>query len=311
VRGAITLNWPYIRMSEPIAYLNGQLIPASKAVVSVTDVGFMMGVTVAEQLRTFNGKLFRLDEHLDRLDRSLAIVGVDSKHSREKLVETATHVAATNKKLLAPDDDLVLVIFVTPGDASTSPTVCMHTRPVPFAQWADKYQTGESLCTTAIVQVSPRSWPTEIKCRSRMHYYLADRYAAIKIPGSRALMHDEHGFVTEATTANVLIYRQSEGLLTPPQGKVLPGISLSVLRQLAAEVQIPFTEQDLEPSDIAAADEVLLCSTSPCILPVTRFNGAAVGSGQPGPIFAKILGAWSNLVGVEIAEQARRFKSRS
>ena len=296
-------------MSESIAYLNGQIIPASQASISVSDPGFMLGVTVAEQLRTFGGKLFRLDEHLDRLERSLQIVGVDSQHSRRDLRRITEEIAAHNFGLLRPGDDLGVTLFVTPGNSPEEPTVCIHPRPLLFRQWAEKYRSGESLATTDVEQVSIRCWPAELKCRSRMHYYLADRQAAARFPGSRALMLDENGFATEATTANVLVYRTNEGLLTPPGTKILPGISLGVLEQLAGEMGITLTRRDLRPEDVAAADEVLLCSTSPCVLPVTQFNGRPIADGKPGSVFGSLLNGWSKLVNLDIAAQAETMSA--
>ena len=145
--------------------------------------------------------------------------------------------------LLAPGDDLGLTMFVTPGlydlgGASASPTVCLHTLPLRFRQWADKYASGDSMATTDVVQVSARCWPPELKCRSRMHYYLADRQARMRIAGSRALMTDEEGFVTEATTANIVLCDELGGLLIPPIEKILPGISLGVLTGLAEELGV-------------------------------------------------------------------------
>src|SRR5690606_15089688 len=107
------------------------------------------------------------------------------------------------------------------------PTVCLHTRRLPYAHWADKYEVGEALATTPVLQAPGECWPPALKCRSRMHYYLADREAAARFPGARALMLDAGGFATEASTANVLVYRAGVGLLTPPRAKILPGISLS------------------------------------------------------------------------------------
>ncbi|HTU25596.1 MAG TPA: aminotransferase class IV, partial [Pirellulales bacterium] len=144
----------------------------------------------------------------------------------------------------------------------------------------------------------------------RMHYYLADAEAARIDPESRAVLLDEQGFITESTTANLLVYTAGEGLVGPPHEKVLPGISLAVLVELAASAGIPYTERDLLPSDVAAADEVLLCSTSVSVLPVTRFNGQAIGRGRPGPVQESLLAAWSQLVGVDILAQANRFATR-
>ena len=303
-------------MVESSAYLNGQLIPASRLSIPVDDAGFVLGVTVAEQLRTFRGKLFRLDAHLDRLLASLSIVGVALSESREALAATATEIAAANHALLDVGDDLRLTVLVTPGPmglldtGQERPLVAIYTTPVAFGQWASKYDVGESLVTTDVEQVSARCWPPELKCRSRMHYYLADRKAQAIEPGARALILDSMGFVTETTTANILAYRRSVGLLTPPRHKLLPGISLGMISDLATELGVPFLERDMRPDDLTSSDELLMMSTSPCLLPVVRLNGKSIGDGHPGEVFRRLINAWSDRVGLDIISQARKFAVR-
>jgi branched-chain amino acid aminotransferase len=303
---------------QPLAFLNGQWIPAAAATVSVADAGFVQGITIAEQLRTFGGKLFRLRDHLARLAHSLDIVGVDPGMTVDQLAAIAEELAARNHTLLAPDDDLGLSIVVTPGvyptfavSGPTQPTVCLHTYRLPFRLWAKKYRVGQRLVTTDIEQVSERCWPPSLKCRSRMHYYLADRQAAAIDPEARALMLDARGFVTEASTANVLIYRAGEGLVSPPMEKILHGISLAVVIELAERLGIPFGDRELTTDDVASADEVLLTSTSVCMLPATRFNGRAIGNGRPGKAFTELMAAWSEMVGLDVIAQAEREAANS
>src|SRR5947207_1542930 len=123
---------------EPLAYLNGRYVPLSQAAVGVFDIGFLQGVTVAEQLRTFAGRLFRLDLHLARLARSLELIGVDPGISLVEIGKIATALVEHNRALIDPDDDLGATIFVTPGLSPTyaavapnkGPTVCVHTQPL-------------------------------------------------------------------------------------------------------------------------------------------------------------------------------------
>jgi branched-subunit amino acid aminotransferase/4-amino-4-deoxychorismate lyase len=143
-----------------------------------------------------------------------------------------------------------------------------------------------------------------------MHYYLADRDAARIDPRSRALLLSGQGYVTETATANVLLYDEVEGLVSPPLDSILPGISLAVVRELASQLDVSFSQRLLTPHDLSVADEVLLASTPYCLLPVTRFNGRPIGSGEPGPIFRSLLDAWSQMQGVDIAAQAARFAKR-
>jgi branched-subunit amino acid aminotransferase/4-amino-4-deoxychorismate lyase len=305
-------------MKEPLAYFDGRWIPASQAAVSPTDAGFVQGSTVAEQLRTFGGKIFRLADHLARLWHSLSIIGVDAGIGREELARIALELVDHNHRLLEDGDDLGLSIFVTPGEypsylaeaALSRPLVCLHTYPLPFRLWAEKYRSGQALRTTAIRQVPGCCWPPELKCRSRMHYHLADSQAAAAEPGARALLLDEHDRVSETSTANLLIYRADAGLASPPPGSVLPGISLAEVRQLAAGLGVDFLDRQLALGDVAAAAEVFLSSTPFCLIPVTRLDGRPIAGGVPGPIFARLIAAWNRQAGLDIPAQARRFCKR-
>ena len=306
------------RTPEPLAYLNGRYLPLSQAAVAIFDVGFLQGVTVAEQLRTFAGRLFRLDLHLARLARSLELIGVDPGLPLAEIGNIATALVEQNRVLLDPSDDLAATIFVTPGNSPTyaavapasGPTVCVHTQPLTFGAWAKKYETGDSLVVTDIRHVPRECWPPELKCRSRMHFYLADKQAREIEPGARALLLDERGLVTEASTANVVVYHANRGLISPPKEYILPGVTVAVVEELAGRIGIAFGHDELTVDDVAGADEVLLCSTSPCTWSVTRLNGQPIGNGKPGPVSQRLRQAWSEMVNLDIEAQARRFATR-
>ena len=157
-----------------LAYLNGVYTTNGQLSVPVFDAGFVQGLTVAEQLRTFGGKLFRLEQHLQRLKHSLNVVGVPLPVRWDELAAIAETLVRTNHPRLQEGDDLGLTIFVTPGsyaslagDTPSHPTLCLHTQPLAFQQWASKYVTGQALVISAVRQISSRYWPTELKCRSR------------------------------------------------------------------------------------------------------------------------------------------------
>jgi branched-subunit amino acid aminotransferase/4-amino-4-deoxychorismate lyase len=295
------------------AYSNGRFVPEAELTISVADAGFVMGATVSEQLRTFGGRLYRLEQHLARLERSLEIVGIDPGQSLANLGKAAEELAQRNHRLLAADDDLGLAIFVTPGGyapllgrrgQNAGPTIGMHTWPLAFNLWAAAYERGEALVTTEVRQTPADCWPPELKCRSRMHYYLADRAARERTPGTRALLLDHHGRVCETAAANVVAVRPGEGLVTPPSDQVLRGISLQALHELAVSGGLAWQERELRLADLATADEILLTSTHSCVLPATSLNGQPVGDGKPGPVYRQLLAAWSAEVAVDIATQA-------
>ena len=278
-------------LPEPTAFLNGKFVPLSQATVGVFDVGFLQGVTVAEQLRTFNGRLFRLETHLDRLARSLEIVGLDPGEPVAELGRIAEELVKQNRRIIDAADDLGVTIFLTPGMSAaysavvqhSGPTVCIHTQPLSFGQVADKYATGDSLVVTDVVQVPTECWPRKLKCRSRMHYFLADKKSPADCPRLGRLLLDEQGFVTEASTANVVIYKANTGLISPPLEQILPGVSMAVLGELAESLGMTFIHRQLPLAEVSTADEVLLCSTSPCVWSVTQINGQAIGNGNPAP----------------------------
>jgi branched-chain amino acid aminotransferase len=304
-------------MTEPIAYLNGHLLPASQATLPVFDAGFVLGATATEQLRTFRGELFRLPEHLQRLHRSLEIIGVKPSESLADFADIAQRLVRHNYPLVDPADDLGLCVFVTPGPYAAmaeghraGPTVGLHTYRLPFFLWAKMYAAGVSLATTPIQQIPHDCWPSELKCRSRMHYFLADRQAAASHPGSRAVLHEAGGNLTETSTANIIAYFAAEGLVSPPKSQVLPGISLQVVRELAGRLEIPFVERPIKPADFACSEEAFITSTPNCLLPVTQFDGARIGHGKPGKIYQQLMATWNELVGLDIAHQAQRFATR-
>ncbi len=303
-------------MTGPLAYLDGQFIAAEQARISVADAGFVQGATVSEQLRTFDGALFQLDAHLDRLEQSLRVIETDLPITRDHLAATAHELVAHNMRLLESGDDLGLSMFVTPGlyatmafGESRGPTLGLHTYPLPFARWVDQYRTGDALTIVDIRQVPASSWPATLKCRSRMHYALAERQARQRSPGSRPLLLDEHGCINETPTANLVMLKDSQWI-TPRASRILPGISQRVLAELSTLEQRSRHEADVTVEQFLAMDEILLTSTPFCVLPVTSVNGQTVTQGSPGEVFRRLIARWSEQVGIDIIAQAERFRSR-
>ena len=299
-----------LRASE-IAWLDGSMIPRDALSIPVGDAGFVLGATVTEQLRTFAGRLFLPDRHAARFRESLRIAGVAAEPLVDAAFTAAVEVAAHNHALGPAGGDLGVVIFATPGDLPAQhegrrspPRVVVHTFPLAFMLWARAYSEGVSLRSVPVTQVPATSWPLALKCRSRMHYHLADQVAAAAEPGARAILCHPDGRVSETSTANIAIVRQGE-ILTPPPADSLAGISLSHVRGLALAHGIAWKERSLLLADLAAADEILLTSTPNCLLPATQFDGHPVGNGRPGDVYRRLLAAWSEGVGIDIARQAR------
>lgn len=299
-------------MNGSMAYFNGEWIPSEKLAVAVDDLGFLMGATLTERLRTFKGQPFRVAAHLARLDHSLSVLGWNADVIGSEARLAIDEFVVRNAHLMAEGDDWNIILFITPGHTADamSPTVGVHGHPIPFSHWAPQFVEGVDAVVVSIRQVPANCWPPELKCRSRMHFYLADREATKAIPGARAILLDQDGYVCESTSANVITYIKGRGLVTPQIQKVLPGVSQQVIFDLAGEMGINHAEADLLPADLLQADEVYLASTSLCLLPIVRLDGLPIAGGKPGPLYGELLAAWSQLVGVDIATQAQKFAVR-
>ena len=304
---------PYLcGMTTSIAYFNGQWTACDQLRLPIDDLGFVQGATIVERMRTFDGQVFRQEDHLQRLRASLEIVGWNAPQLVAEVSDAIAGLLDRNAPQILPGDDWSVVVFITPGRTpdAAQPTVGVHGSPLPFADWADNYNAGVEVVVPDTRQVPGNCWPAEVKCRSRLHYYLADRQAAAKTSGARALLLDQEGYVGEATTANVVAHFREQGLVTPPRGKVLPGVSQQVLFELAGPLNIPHAQCDITPEELSRADEVFLTSTSACMLPVVRIDGKKIGQGAPGQVYHQLLTAWSKLVGVDIVGQAERLAGR-
>jgi branched-subunit amino acid aminotransferase/4-amino-4-deoxychorismate lyase len=309
-------------VSEPLVYFNDQFVPASQASLPIYDAGFVLGATITEQTRTFHHRPYRLDDHLDRFYRALDITRIDIGRSRSELVQIANSLIENNAPLLDRRDELGLIYFATPGEYATyapgpvrsTPTFCVHTLVLPFELWAAKLQGGAHLITPSIRHVPPQCVDPNMKCRSRMHFYLAEKEARLEDAEASALLLDLDGYIAETNAANFLMV-QRETLISPTTRNTLPGISRMMVIELAAELGIVFVERDIQAFEAINAEEAFLSSTPYCLMPVTRINGRTIADGRPGPIYRRLLGAWSRLVGLDIERQitegaARRVAAR-
>lgn len=298
-------------MSEPLVYLNDRFVPASQAHLAIWDAGVVQGATVAEMTRTFRKQPFRLDEHLDRLFHALRLTHMNIGLSKDKLSAISLELLDHNARLLDADAELGLVHFVTAGEYGLyalgrpprrEPTVCVHTFALPFSQWARRMKRGAHLITPSIRQVPSQCWDASMKCRSRMHYYLAEREVQERDAEAWALLLDLSGHVTETNSGNFLMVKDGV-LVSPPTDYTRAGVSRAMVMELAASLGIPFVARDIPLAEAMKADEAFLSSTSYCLMPVTKINDVPLGNGCPGPIYRALRTAWSQRVGVDIERQ--------
>ena len=300
-------------MPEPLAYLNGRISPVSQTMLPIFDMGVVMGASITEMARTFRHQCFRLREHVERLYRSLKHVGFETDLTREALVDLALELVEHNARLIPSGHDLGVSMFVTAGTALVysgfegmqtyrKPTVCVHTFPLPFELWADKYTAGQHVVVPSIRHLPPECLDPKIKARSRMHWYLADEQARLVDPKAIALLLDRQDNITETSTANFFIVRNGR-VLTPSGRNTLQGISQQVVIELAERLDLRFEQRDFQTYDVINADEAFTSSTPYCILPVTKINQKPIGDGRPGPVFAELLRAWNQVAGLDVVEQ--------
>jgi len=295
----------------PIALFNEDIVPRGHLHIELDDIGFVMGTTISERLRTFGGQLFQADEHFARLALSLESLGIASVELLSRVPAAAIEIIAHNSELCGTGPDLGLVVLITPGRAATNePTVLVYSSALPFSEMHRWYSDGVSLQVASHRQVPENCWPSHLKCRSRMHYYLADLEARSKQSDARALLLDQQGNVAEASTANLLIYNKNRGLVSPRKENILPGISLSVLEKLAAQLGVNFQYADFSAAELMEADEVMLCSTSPSVWSVREYNGQACGAGADGEMVRTLQQGFSDLVGLDIVAQAAELAAR-
>lgn len=298
-------------MSEPLAYLDGRLLPYREARLPLHDAGFVMGATVTDLCRTVRHRLYRWSDHLARLRRSCRSAHLTIPFPDDEVTRLAEELAAHNARLVAAEQDLALVLLVTPGPigyyaglpgaaGEAPPTFAMHTFPLPLARYRRLFEQGAHLVVPSTRHVPAVCVDPRLKQRSRLHWWLADQEARRVDPAASALLLDPNGFVTETAAANLLLVRQGR-VLTPPRHAVLEGVSLRVVEELCGPLGIPFEERPLRLHDCLNADEAMLASTPYCLAPVGRINGVSLPC--PGPVFERLLKSWNISLGIDLRRQ--------
>jgi branched-chain amino acid aminotransferase len=169
--------------------------------------------------------------------------------------------------------------------------------------FAHLFTEGVHLVIPSTRHVPPECVDPKIKNRSRLHWWLAEREAHLVDPRAMPLLLDLAGNLTETSGSNVLIVKDGV-VLSPAPRNILLGVSRKVVIELCMALDIPFAERDLQLHDALTADEIFLTTTPYCMAPATKVNGLPVGSGAPGgPVFERILKAWSEQVGLDIRAQ--------
>ena len=289
---------------EPVGISNGQLVPLRKLAVPVWDAGFINGVIVSEQVRTFRSKPFLLDQHYDRWTRGLSLLGIAAPCDYNTLSSWIEELIYRNAELLPSQAEQGICFFATPGDHEaflwgadssvsndgkvdataiglasdmTSARFYAHTYPLDTRAWQQNYRHGVAVTTTTVCDVPSECWPNTVKVRSRLHYYLAQQQAAKLSSGSYPLLLNQHGQVSDSAIGSIVGYKSGHGLLVQPKADRFCSISIDFLLGLANDLGFAVEEFQFTPEDLRELDELFLVSTPWCIFPIREVDGHSIG----------------------------------
>ena len=279
-------------LPDTLCHLNGELLPQSQAKVSVLDRGFILGDGVYEVVPVYGRRLFRFDEHLARLGRSLAKLRIANPHGREGWLAIARQLVAA-----LPEDDQLLYLQVTRGVAPREHTIPQDLVPTVFAMSNAAHPPSAEQRHHGVACVTARDFRWErgdIKSTSLLGNVLVRQIASDH--GAAETLLFREGWLTEGSSSNVWVVHEG-ALLGPPTGEhVLEGIRVGLLAELCEEVGIAYHLRPISEADVRSADELMLSSAGRELLPVTKLDGEAVGHGalrgKPGPVYGRLFEAY-------------------
>lgn len=277
-------------------WLDGKLVDESEAKVSVFDHGLLYGDGVFEGIRIYNGRIFRLEEHIQRLfDSSRAIV-LDVPWTQEEICKFTCETVAANN---LTDGYIRLVITRGPGELGLNPYLCpkpsMFIIAASIKLYPDEtYKNGLAIITCATRRPAPAALMPQVKSLNYLNNIMA-KVEAIQANALEAVMLNEQGYVAECTGDNLFLMKNGT-LVTPLiSDGALDGITRAVIIELAEQLEVPFKERSLTRYDVFTADECFLTGTAAEVIPVVALDRRVIGTGKPGPFTARFLEAFHRL----------------
>ncbi|HMP89082.1 MAG TPA: branched-chain-amino-acid transaminase [Kiritimatiellia bacterium] len=275
-------------------YLNGKLVPESEAVVSVFDHGLLYGDGVFEGIRAYHGKVFRLDEHVERLYRSASAIALNIPISRADMAKAVVETCKANN---ISDGYVRLIVTRGVGSLGLNPYLCKEPQIIIIAgaiQLYPKelYETGMNVVTVGTIRNHVEAINPRIKSLNYLNNVLA-KIEAINAGVLECIMLNPQGFVAEASGDNIFVVRGNT-LVTPPVWcGALEGITREVVMQLAPACGMTVKEDVLTRYDLYTADELFLTGTAAEIISVVNVDRRVIGSGKPGPKTLELLKAFA------------------
>ena len=281
---------------DSLCYLNGEYSSLREAKVSVLDRGFIFGDGVYEVVPVFNRKLFRFDEHMARLSRSLSKLRITNPLSSAEWLERCRKLVSALAEQ-SGSGDLLVYIQITRGVAMRDHVMPSDITPTVFMMSSVLKPPTAEQRHHGVACVTARDFRWErgdIKSTSLLGAVMARQMSADH--GATETVMFRNGFLTEASASNVWIAHEG-ALLGPPKSEhVLEGIRYELLRELCEETGIAFNLRPIAEAEVLAADEVMLSSATKDVLSVTTLDGQPVGHGamrgKPGPVYARLYEAY-------------------
>jgi len=281
-------------------YIDGVLYPESEAKISVFDHGLLYGDGVFEGIRFYNGKVFELEEHMERLYKSAAAICMTIPLDRAAMTEALLHTIRSNN---LKDGYVRLVVTRGKGNLGLSPEHCPKPTIIIIAAritlYSDEsYEKGLKVVTCATRRIAHGALSPMVKSLNYLNNIMA-KIEATHAGAGEGLMLNEQGMVAECTGDNIFLV--SKGAITTPpiSSGALAGVTRAVAIRIAEEFGIPVSEPQMTRYDIYTADECFLTGTAAEIIPAVEFDKRLIGDGKPGPITRRLIARFRELTQTE------------
>ncbi|MCL7411789.1 MAG: branched-chain-amino-acid transaminase [Methanosarcinaceae archaeon] len=279
-------------MSELLIYSNGKYVPKSQATTSLYDHGFLYGDGVFEGIRAYNGRVFKLDEHIDRLYDSAKAIALKIPLSKEEMKEA---ILETLRKNNLTDAYIRPIVSRGVGDLGLDPRKCSVPNIYIITQewgamYGDLYEVGLTAITVAIRRNAPDALSPNIKSMNYLNNILA-KIEANEKGGDEAIFLDNNGYISEGSGDNIFVVKNGK-VVTPPTINNLKGITRAAAIDILKEMEYSIIEVNIGMFDLYTADEIFVTGTAAESAPITKVDGRVIGDGKPGPITKKMIEAF-------------------
>jgi len=277
-------------VKEAKIYIDGKFYSEANAKISVFDHGLLYGDGIFEGIRFYNGRVFRLEEHLQRLWDSARSICLEIPMTMQDMTEAVLETIRQNR---LRDGYIRLLVTRGIGNLGLNPTQCKAPSVIIIAATIalyheDFYRKGLTIVTCATRRSNPAALNPAVKSLNYLNNVMA-RIEANLAGADEALMLNDAGNVAECTADNVFIVKHGQIFTPPVAAGALRGITRSVVFEIAAELGVKVRETDITRHDVFVADECFLTGTAAEIVPVVKADGRSIGNGKPGPITARIV----------------------